>query len=258
MNNEHWIDDNLNFSEADILHYDIKVTNPRHIPGIVNRLTEMAKEEPVIAGLDHREGFNGRHAMIGVNEEIGNTGLVPGFNLFRRPDSGNTVYTSDSKYCQIIGGPIEDSMQKRANDFTDFVHRNMIDEIESYTDHTYNVYPSGRDLEVNGNQLVGMAASFNNGAVLGRSYWSEAIPEVYDLMRLDGTSEKQVERHQEQMHTSKEVLEGFYTHQHRLENTENLTSDHFLQKYGEPEDFNLYSKLLEDPDYGMERDICFL
>lgn len=210
---------------SNIAAYDIEVEEPEHIPDLVNVTQELGKYRPVMIGLDHQEGYEGRHAMRGRYEGFGD--LEPGVDVFRRPDGGNTVYTDDSKYALNFGFPLENSDQKKADTFTSTLH----DFIDERTETTFQ--RGQRDLYLGDDQILGISQKFDEGSVVVRGYWAEEVSDVYDLMSQDGFSTEEIEAHQRAMRKSAEVMgeQDFYQTVMEEFQADELTSSEFLEKH---------------------------
>lgn len=264
MKTDNWVEENFDLPEEFGARFNIAVEHPTHIRPIVGIVAEISKEHPVLAGLDHREqeyaseypnkNQDGRHAMRGVNEDIGDTGLEYGTSLFQRPDSGNTVYTDDTKYCEIIGLPLEKTQQKTASELTDWYLEDLGETVRELETDGY-IHPQDRDLHAGNNQIIGTATKFHDSSATVRGYWAEEIPRVYELMARDGASWGEIMKHRENMRASEKILgeNSFYQERIGTSETQQMTSKEFLQKY-------LESKHLETgspPQKGMDRKICF-
>jgi lipoate-protein ligase A len=230
--------------------YDIKVEDPKHIPDLVNVTQELGKYNTVILGLDHQEGYEGRHAMRGRYEDLGD--LEPGEEVFRRPDGGNTVYTDDSKYALNFGIPIPPVDHKKANTYTAGLH----DFINERTDAT--LQEGQRDMYLGGDQIVGVSQRFGNESVVLRGYWAEDMPNVYDLMYKDGLSTEEVEAHQQAMQKSADVMgsQEFYQKVMDEFHADELTSTEFLE--GRVEEIGKTAEELLEETNTREPKVCFL
>jgi hypothetical protein len=265
MNTEYWMED-YSIPEDIGTAYNIEVEHPTHIPLIVELIGELADDEPVIAGLDHREekyadefpgdNYDGRHAMRGVNEQLSNN-LEPGRNLFKRPDGGYTVYTDDTKFCEILGLPLEERNQKKASELTDWYLEDLAREIE-WIEEEADLTIEDRDLYSNRKQIIGTATRFNEKSVTTRGYFAEQIPEIYGLMAKDGATWSDMMRHRENMRESERILgeNNFYEKRMDRYDTEEISSSEFLEENLDTENLDLEYTLLEDKS-GMERRICF-
>jgi hypothetical protein len=264
MNTESWAE-NYSIPEDIDTFYNIEVEHPTHIPLIVEVIGEISKEKPVIAGLDHREqeysgefpghGYDGRHAMRGGNEQI-SSNLEPGTNLFKRTDGGYTVYTDDTKFCEILGLPLEEQDQKKASELTDWYLGELAREIESLEETDLTI--EDRDLYSGNNQIIGTATKFRENSVTTRSYWAEKIPGIYDLMAKDGATWGEMMRHRENMRESERLLGENSLYQKRIEryDSQDITSSNFLEENLDLENLELPYTLLEEEE-GMPRKICF-
>lgn len=239
----------MSIAPDNIQAYDIEVENPKHIPALVNLTQELGSYTPVMIGLDHQEGYEGRHAMRGRYEEFGD--LEPGENVFRRPDGGNTVYTDDSKYALNFGLPLQPFDTKRANSYTEELH----DFIDERTDVTFQ--RGERDLYLGGDQLFGVSQRFSDDSAVLRSYWAEEFPNVYDLMYKDGLSDEEIESHQQAMEKSADILgtQEFYQTVMDEFHADELTSTEFLRQHNVSEESA--NQLLEESG-SRERKVCFL
>ncbi|PSG99505.1 MAG: hypothetical protein BRC29_05305 [Nanohaloarchaea archaeon SW_7_43_1] len=265
MNNSSWEED---YSiPKDISNvYNIEVEHPSHIPLIVEAVSRIADEEPVTAGLDHqeekyanefpREKYEGKHVMRGVNEQL-SSNLEPGMNIFKRPDSGQTVYTDDSKFCEILGLPIEDQNQRKASELTDLHLDNLQDDIEMLEETSY-IRPEGKDLYSGKNQIIDTTTKLGGESVTTRGYWAEEIPEVYHLMFRDGATWGEIMRHRENMKESKRVLgeNNFYEKRMDSYDAEKINSSEFLEENLDLTDVELPCSLLEE-NKGIRREISF-
>lgn len=230
--------------------YDIEVEEPEHIPDLVAVTQELGSYGNILIGLDHQEGYEGRHAMRGRYEDLGD--LEPGEEVFRRQDGGNTVYTDDSKYALTFGIPILPTDQKMANSYTEGLH-------EFINDRTDATFQRGqRDMYLGGDQIVGVSQKFGDESVVLRGYWAEDMPEIYDLMYQDGLSGEEVEAHQKAMEKSAEVMggQGFYQTVMDEFHAEELTSTEFLEDH--VENIGETAEELLQEDNMREPKVCFL
>lgn len=240
----------MSIAPENLVAYDVEVEDPRHIPDLVEATQQLGQYTPVLIGLDHQEGYEGRHAMRGRYEEFGE--LEAGENAFRRPDGGNTVYTDDSKYALNFGVPLEPVDQKKAQTLTDELH-SFIDDRNDYS------FQSGeRDLYFGGDQIVGTSQIFGDESAVLRAYWAEEVPDVYDIMYQDGLSNDEIQSHQEAMEKSQDTMgdQDFYRKVLDEFHADELTSTEFLDKFTD-EPGRKAEELLE-MEGARERDVCFL
>lgn len=232
------------------LTYNIEVEEPEHIPDLVDVTQELGRYNTVIIGLDHQEGYDGRHAMRGRYEDLGN--LEAGEDVFRRQDGGNTVYTDDSKYALNFGVPLQPVDHKKANTYTAGLH----DFINERTDVT--LQEGQRDMYLGGDQIVGASQKFGDESAVVRGYWAEEMPEIYDLMYQDGLSTEEVEAHQQAMQKSAEVMGGQEFYQKVMDefHADELTSTEFLE--GRVEDVGKTAEELLEETSNREPKVCFL
>ncbi|PSH01421.1 MAG: hypothetical protein BRC26_03540 [Nanohaloarchaea archaeon QH_8_44_6] len=266
MNNSSWVEENYSIPEDITNVYNIEVEHPSHIPLIVEAVSRTAEEEPVAAGLNHQEEryanefpgekYEGKHVMRGVNEQL-SSNLEPGMDIFKRPDSGQTVYTDDSKFCEILGIPFEDQNQKKASKLTDWYLEDLQDDIEMLEEAS-RIRPQKRDLYSGKNQIISTATKPGEKSVTTRGYWAEEMPEVYSLMFRDGATWGEIMRHRENMKESKRVLGVNNFYEKRMDNydTEDMTSKEFLEENLDLTDVELPYTLLEENN-GIPRKICF-
>ncbi len=240
----------MSIAPDNLAAYDVEVDDPSHIPELVELTQELGHYTPVLIGLDHQEGYEGRHAMRGRYEEFGN--LEPGENAFRRPDGGNTVYTDDSKYALNFGVPLEPSEQKRAQTHTDELH----DFVDERNDETFQ---SGeRDLYLGGDQVMGTSQLFEDNSAVLRAYWAEEVPDVYDLMYQDGATQQEIENHQRAMQKAADTLgeQSFYEQVMDEFHADSLKSTELLDRFVD-EPSRKAEELLKQ-DGSREHRICFL
>lgn len=240
----------MSISPSNTAAYDIEVKDPEHIPDLVNVTQELGRYGNILIGLDHQEGYEGRHAMRGRYEDLGN--LETGEEVFRRPDGGNTVYTDDSKYALNFGIPIPSVDQKKANTYTIALH----DFIDDRTETTFQ--RGQRDLYLGGDQIVGISQRFGDESVVLRSYWAEDMPNVYDLIYKDGYSAEEVDSHQHAMQKSAEVMgeQEFYETVMDEFHANELTSTEFLEN--RVENIGERAEQLLEEDNVRKPKICFL
>ncbi|MFQ3308617.1 MAG: hypothetical protein ACI977_000860 [Candidatus Nanohaloarchaea archaeon] len=240
----------MSIAPDNITAYDVKVEKPEHIPELVNLTQKVGQNTPIMIGLDHQEGYEGRHAMRGRYEDFGD--LEPGEEVFRRPDGGNTVYTDDSKYALTFGVPLEPSEDKMANSYAEVLH----DFIDERTDLTFQ--RGERDLYLGGDQLVGVSQRFHYESAVLRAYWAEEMPETYNLMYKDGLSDEQVEAHQQAMQKSADVLGGQDFYQTVMEefHADELKSGDFLSYFTSNPEKSAQELLEENGRH--EAKVCFL